>query len=294
MIVWLKAIRIHQWVKNVLIFIPLLTSHNFFDPSKVFITLICFISFCFCSSAGYLINDCLDIQSDKSHPISKARPIAQGIINRSLALFVSFIFVLFGLLIAGMYSKKLIVFLIVYLIISISYSIKIKKYVLADVFCLSFLYLFRVLTGLIVPSITFSSWLLAFSLFFFLSLAFLKRYSELQLSANNGEKSIQGRGYLMSDSPFISQMGITSGYLSILIFAMYINSTAITSLYLHPHLMWFICPLLLIWISRYWFLAYRGHIQCDPILFVLKDKANYFILISIFFILILATIPFSI
>ena len=119
MIVWLKAIRIHQWVKNVLIFIPLLTSHNFFDPSKVFITLICFISFCFCSSAGYLINDCLDIQSDKSHPISKARPIAQGIINRSLALFVSFIFVLFGLLIAGMYSKKLIVFLIVYLIISI-------------------------------------------------------------------------------------------------------------------------------------------------------------------------------
>ncbi|WP_069471431.1 UbiA family prenyltransferase [Candidatus Marithrix sp. Canyon 246] len=285
--IWLKALRPHQWSKNVLIFLPLLFSHQFTDFSKLVDVLLAFAAFSLAASAGYVLNDLLDLAADRIHKTKKYRPFAAGLIPIPSAL------VLFGILIVSSLfislwwlSLTFTMMVVIYLLLTISYSVYLKRKRVIDIFILASFYTHRILAGGIVIMVPISSWLLGFSMFIFLSLAFLKRYIELyNLSDRN---KIKHRDYDVCDIEMMSNMGANSGYLAVLVFALYINNDKITSLYTSPEILWFICPILLYWITRIWFLANRNRVLDDPVKFVLTDKISWLVIFSIMILVMLA------
>lgn len=274
--VFLKSIRVYQWVKNSLIFLPLLMAYDF-DQTKIIKTIMAFFAFSFCASSVYLVNDLLDRKSDQVHPTKKFRPIASGkfSVNAAIVSAALLIFSAFGLAWATGLSFTLV--LIQYLFFSTLYSIKLKKIMLMDVFVLGGLYTLRIIAGGHASDTKVSFWLLAFSIFFFSSLAFVKRCSELLDLRKEAKEQPEGRDYVASDLEMLSRFGVASGYLSVLVLALYINSSKVVTLYENPHRLWFLCPLLLYWISRIWLLTSRGQVHQDPIIFALKDKVSYLI-----------------
>lgn len=284
----LKSLRIHQWIKNTLIFIPLISSLTIFRFEYLISALYAFMSFSLIASAIYLVNDMLDIENDRYHTTKMNRPFANGDMNIIEGVIIVPVLILASLLIAiNMLPLAFLMTLLTYLAITIMYSIFFKKIVLVDVITLSFLYTMRIISGAFATGINLSFWLLAFSMFLFTSLAILKRYSELQRIYTTGDERPGGRGYKASDIRILQSMGITSGYLSVLVFALYINSPSISELYINPEFMWIICPLLLYWIGRMWMQGERGNIVEDPVIFAAKDKYTYlvFILSSVFILL---------
>jgi len=276
-LIWIKALRPHQWVKNLLIFLPLLLSHQLFNLAKFEDALLTFVAFCCVASSGYIINDLLDLSADRVHPSKKNRPFASGQIpiQYGLPLFVLLVSLGFLVSLLGL-STDITGMLTIYLLLTLSYSFYFKQKVIVDVLILAGVYTHRILTGCIVVTVPFSSWLLAFSMFIFMSLAFLKRYTELlQLIDQN---RIKNRSYEIGDIEMIASMGPTSGYLAVLVFALYINSEVITILYSSPFILWLICPLLLYWITRVWFLAHRKQMLDDPVQFALTDNISWFIM----------------
>lgn len=274
---FLKAIRIHQWAKNILIFIPLLAAHKFLDIPLLQKSILAFISFSLCASAVYLLNDIIDIESDRQHEIKKHRPLASGKIPISLAKTCIPIFLILSFLISLLLPRPFLYILSFYIMTTTAYSVVLKRMVLIDVMTLAALYTTRIFAGALAGEVEISPWLLVFSMFLFASLAFVKRFSELQLlHIKNSEFGI-GRGYMGKDISVIGDLGVASGYVSILVMALYVSSDDIYSLYTRPHLMWMICPLLMYWISRVWLLTRRGEMHSDPILFAITDKTSYVI-----------------
>ena len=285
--IFFEAIRVHQWVKNLLIFAPVIASHQVTSPMYVLKCFYAFVVFCFCSSSAYLLNDLLDLESDRKNPTKKFRPLASG----DLPLFVGMVgiplLLILSLLMSSLLLSDFTIVVICYFIITLIYSLYLKRKVIVDVLVLAFLYTFRIVAGHMATDVAYSAWLIAFAMFIFLSLAFLKRFSELaELTSQNKDKS-EGRGYISADTGLILHMGITSGYLSILILALYINSKEVVNLYKNPMLLWALCPVLIYWVGYVWFQAYRGNMNEDPIIFALKDKVSYLIacasLVIIFF-----------
>jgi 4-hydroxybenzoate polyprenyltransferase/phosphoserine phosphatase len=278
--VWLKALRPHQWVKNLLIFIPLILSHQLLDTTKLGEALLAFIAFSLVASSGYVLNDLLDLAADRVHPSKKHRPFASGKIpiQYGLPLFAILVSLSFIISLSWL-SSSFTGMLGLYLLFTMSYSFYFKQKLIIDVFILAGLYTHRILAGGIVVAVPVSSWLLAFSMFMFMSLAFLKRYVELlQLS---DKKTIKNRGYEISDIEMVASVGPTSGYMAVLVFSLYITSDKVTMLYQSPFLLWIICPFLLYWITKVWFLAHRRLMLDDPIQFALTDLVSWFVLISI-------------
>jgi 4-hydroxybenzoate polyprenyltransferase len=274
---FLKAIRIHQWAKNILIFIPLLAAHKILEISLLRQSLLAFISFSLCASAVYLLNDILDIDADRQHEIKKHRPLASGKIPLSVAKTLIPVFLVLSFLISLLLPRPFFYILSFYIGVTTAYSIFLKKLVLVDVMTLATLYTTRIFAGALAGEVEVSPWLLFFSMFLFTSLAFVKRFSELQiLHIKNSEFGI-GRGYMGKDISVIGDLGVASGYVSVLIMALYVSSDDILPLYARPHFMWFICPLLMYWISRVWLLTRRGEMHSDPILFAITDKTSYVI-----------------
>ena len=286
----IKALRCHQYAKNSLIFLPLILGH-YFKLNYFLETLLGFICFSLLASSVYLLNDLIDVESDRLHPTKRNRPLASGTLSIKSALILIPTLFSLAFLIASLLSSLFQLSLIAYYLLTLSYSLVFKRKALVDVLVLSGLYSMRILAGMIILRTAYSDWLILFSLFFFTSLAFVKRYVELSFAAQSGSnQKLPGRDYYPNQTQIISLFGITSGYLSTLIFALYINSDKAMVLYHHAKFLYFICPILLYWISYIWLEANKGNVQDDPVVFALKDKTSYLICFLIILIAIMATI----
>jgi 4-hydroxybenzoate polyprenyltransferase len=268
-----KAIRLHQWAKNVLVYAPVLASHHI-EAGTLGRATIAFLAFCMCASGAYVINDLLDLPHDRSHATKRHRPFASG--SLSLAAGPFLIALAFGgaIALASFLSLKFAVVLLTYFVATVLYSFLVKNYVVADVIFLAGLYSIRVFAGGAATGIPISPWLLAFSTFLFLSLAMVKRLSELILLVRLERREVAGRGYLADDLPMLQSMAAASGYISVLVLALYVNSSDVRVLYHSPQVLWLLCPVLLFWISRILVLSQRGLMNDDPVVFALTDRVS--------------------
>lgn len=271
---WLKAIRVHQWLKNLLVFVPLLASHRFYDAHSVLLACMAFLAFGLCASGVYVLNDLLDIPSDRRHPRKRLRPFAAGRLPLPHGLVAAPLLTLAGFALALLVSPLFALVLVAYYLMTLAYSLRLKRVVMVDVILLAGLYTVRIIGGAAAIGSQLSFWLLAFSMFIFLSLAMLKRYTELAAMLASGQDRASGRGYAVDDLPLIQSMGAASGYLAVLVFALYINSPESLALYSRPQVLWLICPMLLYWVSRAWIKAHRGGMNDDPVIFAVTDRGS--------------------
>lgn len=276
---WLKALRLHQWIKNALIFLPLLAAHRVFDSDAVLRATMAFICFSLCASSVYLTNDLLDLTADRQHHRKRHRPFAAGALPLMAGPIVALLLLIASFSMAWFVSHVFSCALLGYYILTSGYSMRLKRIMMLDVVVLAMLYTTRILAGAAAIHSALSFWLLAFSMFIFLSLAMVKRYTELLAAQKAGKVKASGRGYDVEDIPLIQSLGGSSGYLAVLVLALYINSTASEALYRHPHYLWMLCPLLLYWISRTWAIAHRGIMHDDPVVFAVMDNVSRVLLV---------------
>ena len=277
----LRAMRPHQWVKNVLIFAPLILSFQFMDPELVIRALLAFIAFSLSASSLYIINDLLDIDSDRLHPKKKNRPFASGTLSMRWGIGQAIVLLVIAVVLAVYINTEFLVALVIYSVLSAAYSFKLKRVVLLDVSILAVLYTLRIIAGTFAVSLDLSYWLIIFSIFMFTSLAMVKRVSELYNLMLRDKEKVEGRGYVVKDREIILALGSASGFVSILVFALYIHDPLIVHRYTQPEWLWLIVPALLYWIGRVWIIAHRGQMDEDPIVFALHDKLSYAILVFI-------------
>lgn len=271
-----QALRPMQWVKNALVFLPLVLAHEWTHLEKIASTALAFILFCMVASAGYICNDLWDVDSDRRHVRKALRPFAVGRLSIGLGVAVAVsLATVAGLIAALLMSWWMLGWLAIYMGGSLLYSGWLKRLLVVDVIMLAGFYTLRVLAGGVAADVPVSPWLLAFCVFFFFSLALVKRYAELMAMDFADTQSAHGRGYTVTDLPIVRGMGIASGCLSVLVLAMYINSTKVTQLYDSPALLWLLCPVLLYWMMRVWMLAQRRLLDDDPIAFAVRDGASY-------------------
>lgn len=277
---WVKAIRLHQWLKNLLVLIPLLASHRLLDPTALAQSTVAFLAFGLCASGVYVLNDLLDLASDRQHPSKRNRPFASGSIPLAHGMLAAPLLTLAGFALALSVTPLFAGVLFVYYATTLGYSLAFKRMVMIDVVVLAGLYTIRIIGGAVAISSSLSFWLLAFSMFLFLSLAMLKRHTELASMLADGRKQASGRGYTVDDLALVQSLGGASGYLAVLVFALYINSPESLALYHHPKLLWLICPFLLYWISRMWIVAHRGRMDDDPVVFAVTDRGSLAVILA--------------
>jgi 4-hydroxybenzoate polyprenyltransferase len=268
-----KAMRPRQWLKNLLVFVPMLAGHAL-DAQHVLQSLLAFVAFSLCASSAYLLNDALDAPDDRLHPTKCKRPIAAGSLPLALAVVASPLLAIVALSISFAFSPLLGAALILYFVSTLAYSFQLKRMMMIDIVALALLYTMRLLGGAAATAITPSFWLLGFSFFLFLSLALLKRFSELYNLHQRGKDKTSGRGYTVSDRMPVAVMGINSGFLSVLVFILYFNSDQVLDQYETPQFLMGVVPLLVFWLGRLWMLAFRGQVNEDPVLYVSKDKVS--------------------
>lgn len=288
---YIRTLRFHQWLKNTLVFMPLALAHQLDNPALIINSLIAFFCFGLCASSVYVLNDLLDLSSDRQHRSKFRRPFAAGDIPLLSGLLLSpvLLFSAFGL--ATTLPGTFIVVLALYYLCTGLYSFVLKRIMLVDVIMLAALYTLRIISGAAAISIVPSFWLLAFSMFLFFSLAVVKRYTELDYLRNAGIEQSEGRGYYAQDLHMMAIFGCASAFLSVMVFALYINNEDTRNQYLTPELLWLICPLLLYIITRIWLLAARGEIEEDPIVFALKDRVSQLVTLLCGLLLWLANFP---
>ncbi|MFT5489064.1 MAG: 4-hydroxybenzoate polyprenyltransferase [Paracoccaceae bacterium] len=268
---WLRAIRPYQWLKNVLIFVPAIAAHA--AEAEIWLeAVLAFVAFSLVASSAYVLNDLLDLAADRAHPSKCRRPFASGATTLLLGTLMAPALLLAGLAIAIVIGRpEFLGVLIGYCGLTIAYSFLLKRKLVIDVCTLAGLYTLRILAGGMATGLPISVWLLIFSIFFFLSLASLKRVSELRDGVINNRQAGSGRAYLADDLPIVSMMALSSGYISVLVISLYIDSETVQRLYGAPSLLWGVCPILLYWVSRMAMMAHRGNIKDDPILYALRD-----------------------
>lgn len=272
---WVKALRVHQWIKNVLVFVPLLMAHKILDTTSLVRATYALVAWCLCASGIYLLNDVFDLKTDRLHPRKKHRPLAAGAITANTVLVLVPLLLIAGLAIGFfLLPAPFGLAVVLYLALTTAYSMYLKRLLMVDVLVLAGLYTLRVLSGGFATGIPVSPWLLAFSMFLFLSLAFVKRYTELRAAPDNVPLASR-RNYTIEDTELLKNFGTVSGYLSVLVLVLYINSKEVVSLYRQPTILWLVGPCLLYWITRVWLLAHRGKMDDDPIVFTVKDPASY-------------------
>jgi 4-hydroxybenzoate polyprenyltransferase len=287
----LALLRPHQWAKNFLVFLPLLLSHQVRDPHRWLGVLVAFVAFCLAASSVYVFNDWRDVETDRRHPTKRGRPFASG--RLPLAYGPPLAVALLGaavLVSALLLPWQFTVTLVIYLAASAAYTAYFKSRLLVDVMILAGLYTLRVLAGGVAGQAPVSNWMQAFSVFLFVSLAFVKRYTELTAVEERGETWAGGRGYEVRDLRVIESVGPASGYMAVLVLALYINDPTTTRLYPSPALLWPLCLVLLYWITRVWFFARRRALHEDPILFALRDRGSWCCLAVAIAIVVLASV----
>lgn len=272
---YVKACRLHQWLKNALIMVPLVAAHRVFELELLFNCILAFGAFSLCASSVYLMNDLLDLNADRHHRSKNQRPFASGAVPAVHGIFLIPVLLALVVAIATQLPLSFGIVLVVYYVATTAYSFSLKKRIMLDVIILAGLYTIRIIAGAAATGIPLSEWLLAFSMFIFLSLALVKRYTELVDLRARGEKlEARGRGYAVDDIELLASLGGASGYISVMVLALYINSELVNTMYTNPYVLWGICPLMLYWISRVWILAHRGQMHDDPIVFAIKDSVS--------------------
>jgi 4-hydroxybenzoate polyprenyltransferase/phosphoserine phosphatase len=285
---WLRAIRLHQWAKNLLIFLPLLLAHAR-SSALAAGAAIAFLSFGLCASATYLVNDLFDLDADRQHPSKSRRPFAAGDLSALSGIVVILLFLISSLALAIAVPHVIahispeqaldrplhfLEWLAIYAVTTLAYSLYFKRVVLVDVIVLSGLYTIRILAGSAATGVTVSTWLASFSIFFFLSLAFVKRFAELESLRERGGVTASGRGYHIADIEQLRSFGSASGYVSVAVLTLYISNLDAAQLYTHTHRLWLLVPVLLLWISRLWLEASRGQLNEDPVVYAITHPRS--------------------
>jgi 4-hydroxybenzoate polyprenyltransferase/phosphoserine phosphatase len=296
---WRKMLRLHQWMKNILLFVPFFAAHQIANPNTWESLFLAFVSFSLCASSVYIANDMLDLESDRQHPHKKKRPFASGSVQVWIGVVLAPILLCASIVLARFVGGNFLAWLLLYFALTCAYSLGLKRLILVDCLTLAMLYTLRIVAGAAAANMPLSFWLLAFSVFLFLSLAYIKRYAELQLYSNRDPnhassqdsdqntrhdlqrekqqihgQQIHGRGYRIADAPLVQIMGIASGYAAVIVLAFYLNSDKVVRLYRTPEMVWGEVPVTLFWISWMWVQAHRGQMNDDPLIFALKDKAS--------------------
>lgn len=288
-----KLLRPHQWAKNLLLFVPLVLSHRVLELPSFGLTVLAFVAFSLSASAVYVLNDLLDLEADRRHPTKRNRPLASGALPIPTGVLLGF-----GCAACGMGTALAALpwsfcgLLAVYLVLTTAYSIRLKREPILDVFVLAGLYTLRILAGGAAIAEPITGWLLAFSLFFFVSLALVKRYSELLRVMTTRPKQEGGeldrRGYHVDDLGLIQTIGPASGYLAVLTFCLYVNAPDVFRLYTYPQMLWGVGMVLFYWITRVWFLARRQQLTEDPVTFAIRDPLSILLGVSVLVGLVLA------
>ncbi len=271
---FIKAIRVHQWAKNALIFVPPLLAHSV--RSNVLLSaVLAFICFSLCASGTYIINDLLDIEADRQHPRKRKRAFASGNLSAATGMAISAVFLAASFSLAVLRLPHTFVgWLLLYLVTTLAYSLGLKRIVILDVVVLSALYTLRMLAGAAATDTYISPWLAAFAVFMFLSLAMVKRFSELQNVRSAGAQLSNGRGYLLNDIEQVRSFGTSSAFAAVVVFSVYIGQPEVHGLYHHHNRMWLMTPLMILWLCRVWLLASRGELDEDPVVFALTDRMS--------------------
>ena len=283
-----NALRPNQWSKNLLVLAPVLAAHRFLDVNLLAQALVVMVAFCCCASSGYLFNDLLDLDADRHHPRKRHRPFASGELPLGYALAMIPVLLISGCVLAELVSPLALAAVAGYAVLTLAYSLHIKRVVVLDVIVLAGLYTLRLVAGSAAGRIWLSHWLLAFSIFLFLSLALVKRYGELVVMKKTDGNAARARGYELSDAELLATQGTASAYLAVLVLALYLSSDTASLLYKRLEVLWLLCPLLLCWLGRIWLMAHRGLIDDDPIQFATTDWTS-----RVLVILMLATIVLS-
>lgn len=269
------ALRPHQWVKNLLVLLPLFLAHQVNPWARLSLVLAALVAFCLVASSVYLLNDVIDIEADRRHATKRHRPIAAGELSSTFGLALSAAVGTVGLLLAcTCVSMPFAGTLALYGVLATAYSLFVKRQLLLDVILLAGLYTLRIAAGAVAASVPLSPWLAAFAMFFFFSLALGKRYIELRRTTGGAQPLLAGRGYRSDDAQLLESLGPASGFLAVLVFCLYIDSDAVAALYQRAWLLWAVCPVLLYWVTRFWLLARRDEVHDDPVVFALKDRAS--------------------
>jgi 4-hydroxybenzoate polyprenyltransferase len=274
LLAYLRPLRIRHSLKNILVFVPLLAAQRLLEVPLLEKAILAFVAFQCFASGGYLLNDLFDLHADRHHPHKRLRPFAAGDLPLSYGLFMIPALVALGCVISLLVSPLLLAILLIYLALAAMYSFYVRKVVLLDVIVLAALYTIRIMAGSAAVSIWPSHWLLAISTFLFFSLALVKRYGELMIMRRIDGNGATARGYELDDGELLAAMGVASGYLAVLVLALYINSDKAQVLYGRYELIWFLCPLLFYWISYVWLIAHRGKMPDDPVVFAVSDRTS--------------------
>jgi 4-hydroxybenzoate polyprenyltransferase len=268
---WIRAMRLHQWAKNLLIFVPALGAHRLGEASILSLASLAFLCFGICASGTYILNDLHDVESDRQHPRKRLRPFAAGVLSTRQGWVGGIALIVLGLAAAFMaVNLQFGLLLTVYLIVTVWYSKALKRVAMVDVLTLAGLYTLRIIAGAAAVTVMPSFWLLAFSMFLFLGLAIVKRYTELRAVLQAGNQTAAGRGYTIEDLPLLLACGASTSFVSVLVLALYVNDGS-AAMYRHPELLWLMCPPVLYWILRVWRKTYRGELHDDPVVFAIRD-----------------------
>jgi len=274
-----KAVRVHQWAKNLLIFVPLFCSHAL-TAGKLLTALAAFCCFSLTASAAYIVNDLLDIEADRRHPRKSQRPFASGDLSAFSGLGVVAVFLLMAFAGAWQLHSAFFGWLLFYLAATLSYSWYLKRIALVDVLALSGLYILRLLAGAAATHTPISHWLAGFSMFLFLSLAMVKRFAELENLRASSSTPKNGRGYMLADLAQLRSFGTASSFAAVVVFAIYISGPDVVKLQ-QPGRLWLMMPLMILWLCRVWLLASRGELDEDPVAFALTDRMSQFIGVAV-------------
>lgn len=288
--VWLRALRVHQWMKNLLLFVPVLTAFSFFNPAAFLALLLGFFAFSFAASATYMVNDLWDLDNDRAHPRKRLRPFASARLPILKGIAVAGMLLVAALAMASMVSLKFFLMLLAYLVLTSAYSWVLKQYVLIDVLMLSLLYTLRIVAGSVAIGVVTSSWLLVFSVFIFLSLALVKRCSELVVLGNSGKSATRGRDYRVKDLAVLWPLGVGSALCSVVVFCLFVVAPDTHSRYATPELLWMVAFCLIYWIARLWIKTSRGEMHDDPVVYAIKNRGSRIVVLTMVSLLLVANL----
>ena len=277
---WLRALRVHQWIKNVLLFVPMLTAFEFTDIGKLMHMVLAFLAFSLAASATYVVNDLWDLAADRAHPRKRLRPFASGALPIHHGVLVAGVLLVLSLILATAVSPGFLGMLLAYLALTIFYSWVVKEYVLMDVLMLSVLFTIRILAGAVAIGVATSSWLLAFSVFTFLSLALVKRCAELMVLKDSGSAATRGRDYRVTDLVVLWPLGVGAALCAVVVFGLFISAPETQTRYATPQLLWLVAVGLVYWMARLWIKTSRGEMHDDPVVYALKDRGSRFVVLA--------------
>ena len=285
---WRRALRVHQWLKNLLIFAPLLTAFAFADPRALVVAIAAFVSFSLAASATYIGNDLWDLQADRNHPRKRLRPLASGRIGIPAALAAAALLMSASVVVAMFLPRGFLLLLAAYVVLTSTYSWVLKTYVLLDVLMLALLYTLRIVAGGAANGITVSLWLLGFSVFLFLSLALVKRCAELVSMQQAGIESTKARDYRVADLVVLWPMGVGSGLCAVVVFALFASAPEVTNRYATPALLWLVAVGMIYWLARLWIKTARGEMHDDPVVYAIRDFGSRVAMVAMLAALLLA------